>query len=67
MTTITIQVPSDRFLRLKEMADRLQITPEQLLQANVEDLLAQPEEAFQKALTDVLAKNSELYRRLATA
>ena len=66
MTTITIQVPSDRFLKLKEMADRLQITPEQLVQANVEDLLAQPEEAFWEALTYVLVKNSELYRRLAT-
>jgi hypothetical protein len=67
MTTITIQVPSDRFLKLKEMADRLQITPEELVQANVEDLLAQPKEAFQKALADVLAKNAELYRRLAAA
>jgi predicted transcriptional regulator len=66
MTTITIQVPSDRFLKLKEMADRLQITPEQLVRANVEDLLAQPEEAFQEALKHVLVKNAELYRRLAT-
>ena len=66
MTTITIQVPSDRFLKLKEMADRLQVTPEQLVRANVEDLLAQPDADVQSALSYVLEKNAELYRRLAT-
>ena len=66
VTTITIQVPSDRVFKLKEMADRLQVTPEQLVRANVEDLLAQPDQDVQSALSYVLEKNAELYRRLAT-
>jgi len=66
MTTITIQVSKDRFQKLGEVAELLGITPEQLVQANVEDMLAQPKEDFQQALNHVLEKNEELYKRLAT-
>jgi len=65
MTTITIQVPDDRYQKLGELAESLGITPEQLVQANVEDMLAQPQEDFRQALSYVLEKNEELYKRLA--
>jgi hypothetical protein len=65
MTTITIQVSDDRFQELGELAESLGITPEQLVQANVEDMLAQPKEDFRQALSYVLEKNEELYKRLA--
>jgi hypothetical protein len=65
MTTITIQVSDDRFQELTELAASLGITAEQLVQANLEDMLAQPSAAFRQALSHVLEKNEELYNRLA--
>ena len=65
MTTITIQVSEDRYQKLGEVAELLGITPEELVQVNVEDMLAQPKEDFQRALSYVLEKNEELYKRLA--
>jgi predicted transcriptional regulator len=65
MATITIQVPDDRCRKLGELAESLGITPERLVQANVEDIRAQSREDFRQALSYVLEKNEELYRRLA--
>ena len=65
MTNLTVRISDDRFARLKEVAGRLQITPEELVAASIEDLLTQPEDSFQAALEHVLKKNAELYRRLA--
>ena len=50
---------------LKEMAARLGVTPEELAQVSLEELLSRPEDALQRAITYVLTKNAELYRRLA--
>jgi len=65
MTTITIQVSDDRYRKLGELAKSLGIAPEQLVQANVEDMLAQPKEDFRQALSYVLEKNEDLYKQLA--
>lgn len=65
MTNITIAIPDDRLLRLKEIADRLQITSENLVRVSLDEILTRPEEAFQRAVKYVLKKNAELYRRLA--
>ena len=65
MTNITITIPDDRLLKLKEIAARFQLTPEELVRVSLEELLARPEEAFQRAASYVLKKNAELYRRLA--
>lgn len=65
MTNLTVSISDDRFARLKEVAGQLRVTPEQLVAATIEDLLAQPEDSFQAAVEYVLAKNAELYRRLA--
>jgi hypothetical protein len=65
MSTITITLPDDRLLKLKEKAVHFGVTPEELLRVSVEELLARPEQAFQQAVDHVLNKNEELYRRLA--
>ncbi len=65
MTRLTVSISDDRYARLKEVAGQLRVTPEELVAASIEDLLAQPEDAFQAAVEYVLRKNAELYRRLA--
>ena len=65
MTTITIALPDDRLARLKEVANRIGVAPEELVRVSIDELLARPDEAFQKASEYVLRKNADLYRRLA--
>jgi hypothetical protein len=65
VSTITIAVPDDRLLKLKEKAAYFSVSPEELVRISVEELLTRPEEAFQRAVDYVLDKNAELYRRLA--
>jgi len=65
MTTITISLPDDRLQKLKEIATRFSVAPEELVRVSIEELLTRPEEDFRRALEYVLNKNAELYRRLA--
>ena len=65
MDTITITLPDDRLLKLKERASHFNISPEELVQASIEELLTRPDEAFQDAVDYILKKNAELYQRLA--
>jgi len=65
MTTITIELPSERLQKLQEMASRFGVSMEELVRVSVEDMLTQPEEEFLKAAQYVLKKNAELYKRLA--
>jgi predicted transcriptional regulator len=65
MTNITIALPDDRMAKLREIASRLGVTPEDLVRLSVEDLLGGPEEKFDRAAMYVLKKNEDLYRRLA--
>lgn len=61
---ISVEVNGDQERRLTEAARRLNVRPEELAAAAVQDLLAQTEEEFRQAATRVLEKNRELYRRL---
>ena len=65
MTTITIELPSERLQKLREMALKFGVPMEELVRVSVEDMLTQPEEEFRKAAQYVLKKNAELYKRLA--
>ncbi len=65
MTTITIALPDDRLVKLKEIAARFNISPEELVQVSIEELLTRPDDAFERAVDYVLKKNAELYRRLS--
>lgn len=64
MATLTIALPEERMLELNEVASRLGVKPEELVQVSVEQLLARPDEAFQLSIDYVLLKNVALYRRL---
>ena len=65
MTTITIELPSERLQKLQEMALKFGVSMEEVVRVSVEDMLTQPEEEFRKAAQYVLKKNVELYKRLA--
>ena len=65
MATITITIPDDRLLKLEELADRFGVSADELLRANLDDLLRRSDEEFRQALEHVLEKNAQLYRRLA--
>ena len=66
MTVVNIPLTEEQLAKLREKARRLQVPPEALLVATLEDLLSRPNEEFQRAMEYVLEKNAELYRRLAT-
>jgi hypothetical protein len=51
--------------RLRQEAERLKITPEELARAALNDLLSERDQDFKVAAERVLQKYSELYRRLA--
>jgi predicted transcriptional regulator len=65
MSAITVTLPDERLVKLKEIAANLGVTPEELVRLSVEELLTRPDQAFQQAVERVLEKNKELYGRLA--
>lgn len=65
MNTITVTLSDERLSELKEKADELGLTPEELVRVSIEELLSHPEDAFRQAIEYVLKKNKELYQRLA--
>jgi len=65
MTSITITLPEDRLAKLRDIAARLNVTPEGLARVSIEEPLTPPDEAFKQAAEYVLQKNSELYRQPA--
>ncbi len=65
MTVVNIPLTEEQLAKLREKARRLQVPPEALLVATLEDLLSRPNEEFQRAMEYVLEKNAEIYRRLA--
>ena len=64
MTAITVPLSEDRLERLKALAERVGVSPEELARAGLEEWLARPREDFSRAAEYVLRKNAELYRRL---
>jgi hypothetical protein len=65
VSSITVALPEDRLVKLKELATQLGVVPEELVRVSIEELLSRPEADFEQAVDYVLAKNAELYRRLA--
>ena len=65
MKTLEVQLPEQTASRLEEAAERLNVSPEELLLLSVEEKLAQLDAEFRESSDYVLKKNSELYRRLA--
>ena len=65
MSTISITLSDDRLEKLREIAKRFNVAPEDLARVSIEELLTRPDESFQQAADYILKKNTELYRRLA--
>ncbi len=65
MSSITIPIPDERLAELKEKAARLKVSPEDLVWASIQELLARPDESFESTAVHILKKNQELYNRLA--
>ena len=51
--------------RLRQEAERLKITPEELARAALSDLLSERDQDFKIAAERVFKKYAELYRRMA--
>ena len=62
---LAFELPSAQAERLRAEAERLGLSPEDLVRAALADLLATPDAEFQAVAARVVAKNQELYRRLA--
>ncbi|AMA08423.1 hypothetical protein [Picosynechococcus sp. PCC 73109] len=65
MASITINLSNKRLSRLQKLAQKNQVSPEELLYESIEDLLTNHKKDFTQASSYVLKKNVELYRRLA--
>ena len=65
MTVLQVSLSEERLTKLKELAEHSGVTPQQLLQASVEEWLGNQELDFTRAASYVVKKNAELYRRLA--
>lgn len=65
MTMLRFDISDEKAEALKEAADRMGLSIEELLRATVEDALHRLESDFETAAEKVLQKNAELYRRLA--
>jgi antitoxin FitA len=65
MTAITIPLSEDRLRRLRELAERAGVSPEELARAGLEEWLAGPRDDFRNAAEYVPRKNAVLYGRLA--
>lgn len=65
MTQITIALPDEIMDKLKDLAKRHHVTPEDLVRVTVEELISSPQDSFEETLDYVLNKNKELYKKLA--
>lgn len=63
--SIAYELSEENTRKLREKAEKLGLSPRELLEAGIEDFLSQPEDEFKKALERTLDKNSELYDRLS--
>ncbi len=63
--TVAIELTDQQERTLREAAQRLNISPDELAAAAVRDLVGQTGADFDAAASRVMEKNSELYKRLA--
>ena len=65
MKMLEVKLPEQTASKLERAAERLSVTPEELLVLSVEEKLAQLDDEFRHTADYVLEKNAELYGRLA--
>ena len=64
MKELTISLSDKQLSKLKEVAKKLSVSAEELIQVSINELLSRPDKEFEKATSYVLKKNAELYQRL---
>lgn len=65
METIRIELDDANAALLREKSAQYGLTPNQLVNAAIQDLLSHPDPEFDAAARRVLSKNRNLYDRLA--
>jgi 3-dehydroquinate dehydratase len=65
MSTISVSIPDEQFAKLKSLANRLGVSPEDIIRMRVDQILTGRDEKFLEAAARALEKNIDLYRRLA--
>lgn len=65
MKSLEVQIEEPTVDRLEAAAQKLGITPEELLRVSVEEKLERLDGSFRDAVDQVVSKNAELYKRLA--
>ncbi len=64
-TTLEVTLSEKQLAELSARAHRLGLTPQELAQASLADLLEHQDDAFERAVARVLEKNKELHERLS--
>lgn len=62
---ISVELTDEQRARLEEAARRLNLRPEQVAQAALDDFLLQEDQELESVADRLLEKNAELYRRLS--
>ena len=65
MTTLTLELTDEQAQKWIEEAQRLNLTPQQLVTQSVEERLSGRKKYVTQAIKRIIKKNEELYRRLA--
>lgn len=65
MATITLELSEDQLAKFREPASLLGITPEELAQRSVGEILDRTNEEFERIVARILKEDDELLRRLA--
>lgn len=65
MSTISISITDEQMTKLKDLATRLGVSPEDIVRMRVDQIMDGDDEKFLEAAARALDKNIELYRRLA--
>jgi len=65
MKTLTLQLSDDTAQRLEVLAEKLGVSPEEIVQAGLAEQLSRLDNEYEQAADRVLQKNAELYRRLS--
>jgi hypothetical protein len=65
MQSVTVNLPDQLAIKVKEAASKFGISPEEFIKSGVEEKLLLLDSDFRNAIEHVLNKNAELYRRLA--
>jgi len=65
MTTLTLELTDEQAQKWTEEAQRLNLTPQQLVTQSVEERLSSRRKYVSQAIKRIIKENEELYRRLA--